>query len=509
MDSELNENEFYVCLLSNGSTSIYNTNVQSSFTNLLRKPCRLNENWYVGLSEIAFNKINKSSQRYMIKRSLNAESMDSDSDYVDDIESNGSAKRLKRDSYKLTLDLDENSFITINEKDLKKYAYKTNRINFSNLLRLLSGKILNNTNKQEMKSDVMQNLKSTNWKNVAYQPIGIGKHEFYIHIYQGSKIAYVASLKYKHYSGLSEIIYELIKQIPVEKRKFSSLRNTFNNYFYSEFEIDLKKDSEISSKKSIKIPMSEVAAIIEITPDKKQYDINELVKSFSNNLISEDKTNKLFEGDKDKEEFLNKIKDFVMDVVGATDFTQPYINKSKNEGDTILNVPYKIEKDIIETLPAVLEKKNYKQFDEFINGIISQIEPLKRDKSLLLNSINTAFTEARKGRSNINVNQSFDDQYEIIGKQLATSQDGGMIYVYSDILKPRRVDNMEIRILRIIPNASNNRHLRFNPIEYCPLENNYIESISILVTDSAGERVNFETSTIPTYVMLHFKKLYK
>ncbi len=55
--NEFEEKEFYVCLLSNSSIGCYSTNVLSAFTNLLKKPCRLNEQWTVELTEIAFNSL--------------------------------------------------------------------------------------------------------------------------------------------------------------------------------------------------------------------------------------------------------------------------------------------------------------------------------------------------------------------------------------------------------------------------------------------------------------------
>jgi hypothetical protein len=80
------------------------------------------------------------------------------------------------------------------------------------------------------------------------------------------------------------------------------------------------------------------------------------------------------------------------------------------------------------------------------------------------------------------------------------------VYIYTDIIKPRYISDILARYLRVIPNASTNRHIRFKHIEYIPIETTYIESISILITDGQGEKVNFNSSSTPTYVMLHFKK---
>lgn len=65
------ENDFYVCLLSNNSLKYYKENTLSSFTNLLSSPCNLNcGEWKVGITEIAFNTYVKDKSYIRNRRSV-------------------------------------------------------------------------------------------------------------------------------------------------------------------------------------------------------------------------------------------------------------------------------------------------------------------------------------------------------------------------------------------------------------------------------------------------------
>ena len=80
------------------------------------------------------------------------------------------------------------------------------------------------------------------------------------------------------------------------------------------------------------------------------------------------------------------------------------------------------------------------------------------------------------------------------------------IYIYTDIIKPRFIGKDKTRFLRLIPILDHENRIRFDHVEYCTLEQTYIDSISILITDGYGNRINFENSFIPTYIMLHFRR---
>jgi len=62
-------------------------------------------------------------------------------------------------------------------------------------------------------------------------------------------------------------------------------------------------------------------------------------------------------------------------------------------------------------------------------------------------------------------------------------------------------------VLKVVP-TDGDWCVRFEHIDYVPLEKMYFESLSILKTDSQGQKINFASSDKPTYVNLHFKKLH-
>lgn len=81
------------------------------------------------------------------------------------------------------------------------------------------------------------------------------------------------------------------------------------------------------------------------------------------------------------------------------------------------------------------------------------------------------------------------------------------IFVYSDIIRGRIIGDTIGRFLRVIPLTDNTRDLQFRHVEFVPVEKNYIESITILLANNFGERIQFKASTVPTYVSLCFKRL--
>lgn len=86
------------------------------------------------------------------------------------------------------------------------------------------------------------------------------------------------------------------------------------------------------------------------------------------------------------------------------------------------------------------------------------------------------------------------------------SSDNGLFFVYLDIIAPRRIGANCNRVLKII-NPQDKRTFHFNNVEYVPVERNYFDSFSVLVTQSDGKNVNFASSNIPTYINLHFKRV--
>lgn len=63
---EQTEDQFYISLMSNSSLDEYPDNTLSAFTNKLARPCRVNENWVVGVTEIFFNSFSSSAKLQML-----------------------------------------------------------------------------------------------------------------------------------------------------------------------------------------------------------------------------------------------------------------------------------------------------------------------------------------------------------------------------------------------------------------------------------------------------------
>ena len=80
------------------------------------------------------------------------------------------------------------------------------------------------------------------------------------------------------------------------------------------------------------------------------------------------------------------------------------------------------------------------------------------------------------------------------------------VFIYTDIIKPVLVGDTFVRRLRVIQFPSRTGHHIFDPPYYMPVEKTRIESISIALHTKSGSPVRFETSAIPTYVVLHFIK---
>ena len=79
------------------------------------------------------------------------------------------------------------------------------------------------------------------------------------------------------------------------------------------------------------------------------------------------------------------------------------------------------------------------------------------------------------------------------------------VYVYTDINKPNLVGDSYVRLLTSLHFPSAKGYHRFDNPLYKPVEQSYIESISIRLVMKTGENVLFEESDIPCLVILHCK----
>lgn len=79
-------------------------------------------------------------------------------------------------------------------------------------------------------------------------------------------------------------------------------------------------------------------------------------------------------------------------------------------------------------------------------------------------------------------------------------------FIYSDIIKERYCGDQYTKCMRVFHLAPKSEKIfKFKP-QYYPIQNNFIDEISILIADEEGEKIDFIASTVPTYVTLNFKK---
>jgi len=80
------------------------------------------------------------------------------------------------------------------------------------------------------------------------------------------------------------------------------------------------------------------------------------------------------------------------------------------------------------------------------------------------------------------------------------------LYLHTDITKPNFVGDTYLRILTSLHFSLGTCYHRFDYPFYKPVEQSFIESISIRLIMKTDENVMFEVSDIPCLVKLHFKK---
>jgi len=77
------------------------------------------------------------------------------------------------------------------------------------------------------------------------------------------------------------------------------------------------------------------------------------------------------------------------------------------------------------------------------------------------------------------------------------------VYIYMDIIKPNLVGDCYVRLLTSLHFLSNTGYHRIYYPLYKPVEQSFIESISIRLVTKTGENVLFEKSDIPCLVIKH------
>lgn len=79
-------------------------------------------------------------------------------------------------------------------------------------------------------------------------------------------------------------------------------------------------------------------------------------------------------------------------------------------------------------------------------------------------------------------------------------------FVYTDIIHSQHIGDQSSRCLKVIPITNKRNYYSFNRIDYFPVQSNILRDISILITNGSGENINFDSSSLPTFCTLHFRK---
>lgn len=612
---EVAQDNFYIGLFSNGSLKIYPENTLSAFTNLLRSPYILNENWSVGLTEIAFNNYKSSS----IKQEINPNRESSGEECTNVLPRIKKRKRKRNINYvyskpiktkkrssnvsnlkEINIKLNYGDYkIVLTNEMLKKYEFKKGHINFAKFLEMLPQHIVpipdNNYPYELTKYTILDNIKIVDWNNQPYVEYKRESDEFTLHLYLESFKSYKIILKYKNYTNIMDFLTEIITQIPIDMRVQSKLLNIFN-IFYSKVDLIFDDDTQYKNIYPIHnlliIKFKEYGAQVVIEANKLQKLINfiDLISLFHENIKFDINNNGKELNEKKKAALKKLINNSIIDVFRGNDFEGEEWTKNRKINDVILRIPL-LHGQHNESRDTILEIKKYDRIDHFLNEIYNQIPKFYRDKKSFLKYITDSLETNEEDNDEINslnqtepivlkngldqnkkqseysynisaanrpkktqqepINQeptqqlpseqtesvsdketsvaqpTIDDQTKtndnkfddtIVGfykhiifkhnKHEKISDIYHFIYVYTDIIKPRAIADQQIRYLRIIPilKVHEQRHIKFGNVEYCPIEKTFIENISILITDNSGNKINFDSSTYPTFVMLHFKK---
>lgn len=457
---------------------------------------------------------------------------------------------MSEDNY-ITIILNGNTY-KIWSSELKKITYDKNKkiINFNRFLGFLSRLITNENDKIAAKQEIIDLINSEQFKTNSTFKFASEKNNFTLRVYQGSnKWDNVAINIDNSVHTVKTLVNNLLLQIPKTKRKIGSLRYSIKTFFAADKSESAKKKELADTK--INIPFQEFDAVITSdTKDLKKLpdgsvNFNELIENFSRNfnLTTTDPV--------ERKSIKENIKNVMQDYLTDNDHKSELVVKKWSKNDLKINVQTSDGK----SFQAILEIKDYDRVEKFLNEIIEQIPKDKRNKTALLESI-AQFTKvndvvpegkiivpqelsllaptntkdvvvvtpaaaAAANDKNVGMNiwtnpiyqHEFKEQIEsnkknnkIVDSSTIKNASTGLFIVYTDIIYPRTIGNTESRYLRIIPCAdAKGGCIEFKNIEYVPLEKTYMESISIIIADGKGEKIQFNTSTKPTYIMLHFK----
>lgn len=85
--------------------------------------------------------------------------------------------------------------------------------------------------------------------------------------------------------------------------------------------------------------------------------------------------------------------------------------------------------------------------------------------------------------------------------------DTDMLFIHCDIINEQMIGDQCVKIIRTFPiKKSQSEYIEFLNIQYVPVDVNYIDSISFILTNLENKQPKFITTEVPSMIRLHFKK---
>lgn len=539
----MDEDSFYILLLSNECVNLFPENTLSGFTNQVNPTFRLDSNWYMGLSEVFLPPFDQSSQieRSSGKRKRYNNTDDDNllnemSDFIGGNENVASKKsRTLVETTVIENIVDGKPYkIVIKAEDLRSIRYsKKNDINMSTFFGSFSNWFKDvpeselHTVKLKVKNDMINYIKNAEWSQIPVidvkDPHKIYRNVFRLHIYMGSHKSNNVVLRYDTYENVGEFVKSILEQLPNSRRLVNKMTELFN-MFYSEYnaESDFYRQTE---NDKLLTKFADFDAVIKIT----KADIDQI----KNNLQLKDLLFILKNGIKfqnqaitpdEKKAYERNIDAAIYNAVKSNKMNMGFVDKIKKEFDLEVVLPIKYEDQGSKTQRVIVESKVYENIDSFLNDLFAQIPVKARDKTSVEKEFGEALNIADEDQNEIEKGTT-KPQTTVIS--LATEKNiraaplnkintntgvaqNMFIHIYTDIVKPHTLSNKLVRFLRIIPynsNHSSGMHVIYESPHYYRVEKTAFENISIYITDSYGNRLKFQASEVPVCVMLHFKRI--
>lgn len=451
----------------------------------------------------------------------------------------------------ISITVDENTSIDFTSADLDEIMYSNYRkdINFGKFLEFISRKI-NPMPEKRTQVDVVKSrildrvmdvIDSKEWDKIdkEYNLIRNPDTDYLLHVYMGSTVSSNVVFKATTASQtLEEFVTSVITQIPKKRRNKDKMKELFR-IFYPNYLNDDYGDGNVLQVLFGEYGVTFTSNVDELRQKKGNKEwvwLHDLMEDLGQNAFSMDGTQQhLMENNP---QLLSKIKSSVLDIFkGGLDETD-VIMKLDNTITVLIDV------DENRQIRLILPIAKYKRASTLVNQINAQLPDDLRTPEFITNTINKLFqqsddmlakqlgTKASSSGSSSN-NNNITNTTNTIATNTNSTTNGGtdnvgtihisepsllrkhthghglrkMMFVYLDIIRPRRIASESVRALKLIPYDGSTNYYIFNNVEYIPLEKTLFDSISVRIADGHGVNINFVDSYKPTYLMLHFKKM--